>query len=86
MDGQVPGMRVLTRKAASSQRRPKVGEFVLLEVMSLQVQASTVRQFARSKQLLFKEAIIKKQLREHGFCVGPTSSAAASHACSVDLS
>ena len=37
MDGQVPGMRVLTRKAASSQGRPKVGEVVLLEVMSLQV-------------------------------------------------
>ena len=64
MDGQVPGMRVLTRKATSSQRQPKVGEIVLLEVMSLQVQASTVRQFARSKQLLFKVAIILKQLWE----------------------
>ena len=45
MDGQVPGMRVLTRKAASSQRRPKVGEFVLLEVMSLQVQALALQVF-----------------------------------------
>ena len=46
----VPGMRVMTRKAASSQMRPKVGEFVLLEVMSLQVQALGLQLFPQKAQ------------------------------------
>ena len=43
-------LRTMTRKAASSQMRPKVGEFVLLEVMSLQVQALGLQLFPQKAQ------------------------------------